>query len=150
MFGDYALYTDGQVVAPVCDDFLQVKMLPASAKMETLCEQGQPSRLPDCGDGGVAAKTSATSETEPLVSRLLRLVRPWFVCLTRPQIQHLNERMYAFSQEVCARFSTVCRVILSNVMSLHRRTGCPSNRVNSSFSLGGANHPPRFDSHPVR
>ena len=42
MFGEYALYADGTVVALVCDDRLFVKILPASAELEALCEQGQP------------------------------------------------------------------------------------------------------------
>jgi TfoX/Sxy family transcriptional regulator of competence genes len=42
MFGEYALYADGKVVALVCDDRLFVKILPASAALEPLCEQGPP------------------------------------------------------------------------------------------------------------
>lgn len=42
MFGEYALYADGKVVALVCDDRLFVKILPASAELEALCEQGPP------------------------------------------------------------------------------------------------------------
>jgi TfoX/Sxy family transcriptional regulator of competence genes len=42
MFGEYALYADGQVVALVCDDRLYVKMLPASQELEGLCEKGEP------------------------------------------------------------------------------------------------------------
>lgn len=42
MFGEYALYADGKVVALVCDDRLFVKILPASAELERLCEQGPP------------------------------------------------------------------------------------------------------------
>ena len=33
MFGEYALYADGKVVALVCDDLLYVKILPASAAL---------------------------------------------------------------------------------------------------------------------
>lgn len=42
MFGEYALYADGKVVALVCDDRLFVKILPASRGLELLCEQGPP------------------------------------------------------------------------------------------------------------
>jgi len=42
MFGEYALYADGKVVALVCDDLLHVKILPASQALERLCEKGEP------------------------------------------------------------------------------------------------------------
>lgn len=42
MFGEYALYADGKVVALVCDDILYVKILTASAALEELCEKGNP------------------------------------------------------------------------------------------------------------
>lgn len=42
MFGEYALYADGKVVALVCDDLLYVKILPASDALEKLCEKGDP------------------------------------------------------------------------------------------------------------
>ena len=42
MFGEYALYADGKVVALVCDDQLYVKILPASRELEDLCEKGEP------------------------------------------------------------------------------------------------------------
>ena len=42
MFGEYALYADGKVVALVCDDLLYVKILPASQGLEPLCERGEP------------------------------------------------------------------------------------------------------------
>lgn len=42
MFGEYALYADGKVVGLVCDDLLYVKILPASAELESLCEKGPP------------------------------------------------------------------------------------------------------------
>ncbi len=42
MFGEFALYCDGQVVALICDDLLHVKLLPASKELEPLCEQGPP------------------------------------------------------------------------------------------------------------
>ncbi|MBP9757397.1 MAG: TfoX/Sxy family protein [Candidatus Pacebacteria bacterium] len=42
MFGEYALYAKGKVVALVCDDLLYVKILPASAALESECEQGDP------------------------------------------------------------------------------------------------------------
>jgi DNA transformation protein len=42
MFGEYALYADGKVVALICDDRLYVKILPASAELETVCEKGEP------------------------------------------------------------------------------------------------------------
>ena len=34
MFGEYALYADGEVVALICDDRLYVKILPASSELE--------------------------------------------------------------------------------------------------------------------
>lgn len=42
MFGEYALYCDGKVVGLVCDDTLFIKILPASEKLEKLCEKGPP------------------------------------------------------------------------------------------------------------
>jgi DNA transformation protein and related proteins len=42
MFGEYALYADGKVVALICDDLLYVKILPASQQLEALCEKGEP------------------------------------------------------------------------------------------------------------
>jgi hypothetical protein len=42
MFGEYALYADGKVVALVCDDRLYVKILPSSQALESLCEKGNP------------------------------------------------------------------------------------------------------------
>ena len=42
MFGEYALYADGKVVALVCDDLLYVKILPASQELERQCEKGEP------------------------------------------------------------------------------------------------------------
>lgn len=42
MFGEYALYVDGKVVALICDDTLYVKILPASSELEHLCEKGSP------------------------------------------------------------------------------------------------------------
>ena len=42
MFGEYALYAEGKVVALICNDRLYVKMTPASAVLEPLCEKGEP------------------------------------------------------------------------------------------------------------
>ena len=42
MFGEYALYADGEVVALICDDRLYVKILPASGALEEQCEKGEP------------------------------------------------------------------------------------------------------------
>lgn len=42
MFGEYALYADGKVVALICDNQLYVKVLPASAELENICEQDSP------------------------------------------------------------------------------------------------------------
>lgn len=42
MFGEYALYARGKVVALVCDDLLYVKILPASNALEDVCEKGPP------------------------------------------------------------------------------------------------------------
>src|SRR3954470_3624492 len=42
MFGEYALYADGKVVALICDDLLYVKILPASQELERQCEKGPP------------------------------------------------------------------------------------------------------------
>lgn len=41
MFGEYALYADGKVVALVCDDQLYVKILPASDALKD-CERDSP------------------------------------------------------------------------------------------------------------
>jgi TfoX/Sxy family transcriptional regulator of competence genes len=42
MFGEYALYAVGKVVALVCNDLLYVKVLPASVALESLCETDAP------------------------------------------------------------------------------------------------------------
>ena len=42
MFGEYALYADGKVVALVCDNLLYVKILPASQALERRGEKGEP------------------------------------------------------------------------------------------------------------
>ena len=42
MFGEYALYAEGKVVALVCDDLFFVKILPASSELESQCEKGEP------------------------------------------------------------------------------------------------------------
>lgn len=42
MFGEYALYADGKVVALVCDDQLYVKILPASRDLEAVCDKDEP------------------------------------------------------------------------------------------------------------
>ena len=42
MFGEYALYAKGKVVALVCDDLLYVKILPESRAREPVCEKGEP------------------------------------------------------------------------------------------------------------
>lgn len=42
MFGEYALYAEGKVVALVCEDRLYVKILPASQALESLCEKSEP------------------------------------------------------------------------------------------------------------
>lgn len=42
MFGEYALYAKDKVVALVCDDTLFVKILPASAELDGICEKGEP------------------------------------------------------------------------------------------------------------
>jgi TfoX/Sxy family transcriptional regulator of competence genes len=42
MFGEYALYADGKVVALVCDDQLYVKITPQSIALEGVCEKGPP------------------------------------------------------------------------------------------------------------
>lgn len=41
MFGEYALYADGKVVALVCNDQLYVKILPESAELESICEKDE-------------------------------------------------------------------------------------------------------------
>ncbi|MBP6866427.1 MAG: TfoX/Sxy family protein [Candidatus Pacebacteria bacterium] len=41
MFGEYALYCDGKVVGLVCDDQLYVKILPASAELEGICDKDE-------------------------------------------------------------------------------------------------------------
>jgi len=42
MFGDYALYADGKVVALICDNLLYVKIRPASISLESECEKDTP------------------------------------------------------------------------------------------------------------
>lgn len=42
MFGEYALYASGKVVALVCDDRLFVKDTPVTASLAADCEQGPP------------------------------------------------------------------------------------------------------------
>lgn len=42
MFGEYAIYADGKVVALVCDDRLFVKDTPATASLAEECEKGPP------------------------------------------------------------------------------------------------------------
>lgn len=42
MFGEYALYAKGKVVALVCDNQLFVKILPASIELEAICEKSAP------------------------------------------------------------------------------------------------------------
>jgi TfoX/Sxy family transcriptional regulator of competence genes len=42
MFGEYALYANGKVVALICDNQLYVKILPASAPLEKLCDKDAP------------------------------------------------------------------------------------------------------------
>lgn len=42
MFGEYALYAKGKTVALVCDNLLYVKIVPASAALASVCEQGDP------------------------------------------------------------------------------------------------------------
>lgn len=42
MFGEYALYLDGMVVALVCDDLLWVKPTPGAVAALPDCEQGHP------------------------------------------------------------------------------------------------------------
>ncbi len=41
MFGEYALYADGKVVGLICNDQLYVKILPASAELENICEKDE-------------------------------------------------------------------------------------------------------------
>lgn len=42
MFGEYALYADGKVVALICDDLLYVKIVPASITLKKYCEKDSP------------------------------------------------------------------------------------------------------------
>ena len=42
MFGEFALYADGKVVALICDNLLYVKILPASRDLDSLCEKAPP------------------------------------------------------------------------------------------------------------
>src|SRR5215210_8847210 len=42
MFGEYALYADGKVVALICDNQLYVKILPATAELEKVCDKDAP------------------------------------------------------------------------------------------------------------
>lgn len=41
MFGEYALYANGKVVGLVCNDQLYVKILPASAELESICDKDE-------------------------------------------------------------------------------------------------------------
>ncbi|MCF7864958.1 MAG: TfoX/Sxy family protein [Candidatus Pacebacteria bacterium] len=41
MFGEYALYAAGKVVALICDEQLYVKIVPASAALENICEKSE-------------------------------------------------------------------------------------------------------------
>jgi hypothetical protein len=41
MFGEYALYANGKVVALICADLLYVKILPASQALGPRCEKGR-------------------------------------------------------------------------------------------------------------
>jgi TfoX/Sxy family transcriptional regulator of competence genes len=42
MFGEHALYANGKVVALICDNQLYVKVFPASAALEKLCDKDAP------------------------------------------------------------------------------------------------------------
>lgn len=42
MFGEYALYAKGKVVALICNDQLFVKILPESEALEGMCEKTSP------------------------------------------------------------------------------------------------------------
>ena len=42
MFGEYALYADGKVVALICYDQLYIKIVPASIALEDMCEKSEP------------------------------------------------------------------------------------------------------------
>jgi DNA transformation protein and related proteins len=42
MFGEYALYAQGKVVALICDDQLYVKVVFASAELEKTCDKDAP------------------------------------------------------------------------------------------------------------
>lgn len=42
MFGEYALYADGKVVALVCDDLLYVKIREESAALQNVCDTDAP------------------------------------------------------------------------------------------------------------
>ncbi len=42
MFGEFALYAEGKVVALVCDDLLYVKILPESKDLADTCETDAP------------------------------------------------------------------------------------------------------------
>ena len=42
MFGEYALYADGKVVALVCDNLLYAKICSASSILEKECEKDSP------------------------------------------------------------------------------------------------------------
>ncbi len=41
MFGEYDLYADSKVVGLVCNDQLYVKILPASRKLQDICEKDE-------------------------------------------------------------------------------------------------------------
>ena len=72
MFGEYAIYTDGKVVALVCDDRLFVKDTPATAELAEACEKGPP--YPGAKPHYIVDEGQVTS-MQHLPDLLLRLAR---------------------------------------------------------------------------
>ena len=75
MFGEYALYANGKVVALVCDDQLYVKILSASAALEKICEKDAP--YPGAKPHNVVEESQlAEFEDLPLILRAIAKTLP--------------------------------------------------------------------------
>ena len=70
MFGEFALYADGKVVALICDDQLFVKIMPESMSLERTCERAAP--FPGAKDYFLVPE-SAISSDRVLGDLLLRM-----------------------------------------------------------------------------
>mgnify|MGYP000887846143 CR=1 FL=1 len=70
MFGEFALYADGKVVALICDDQLFVKIMPESTSLERTCERAAP--FPGAKDHFLVPESAITSD-RTLRDLLLRM-----------------------------------------------------------------------------